>query len=158
MDIFSKVARFGVLMFLFHSTTVAAADAALPGTFTIATPYGYSVLIDRLEKAIKANKMGLVSRASASRGAAKRGVSILGNEVLMVFRNDYAVRMLEASVAAGFEAPLRLYVVENVDHTATIIYRKPSALFAPYHNAEIDKMAAELDPIFARIVADATAE
>jgi uncharacterized protein (DUF302 family) len=151
-------ARLGVLLFLFPSATLHAADATLPGTLTKATPYSYTVLIERLEKAIKANKMGLVARASASRGAAKRGLTIPGNEVLMVFRNDYAVRMLEASVAAGFEAPLRLYVVENADHTATIIYRKPSALFAPYHNAEIDKMASELDPIIARIVTDATAE
>ena len=35
----------------------------------------------------------------------------------MVFRNDYAVRMLQASVPAGIEAPLRLYVTENADGT-----------------------------------------
>jgi uncharacterized protein (DUF302 family) len=33
----------------------------------------------------------------------------------LVFRNDYAVRMLEASIPAGIEAPLRFYVTENPD-------------------------------------------
>lgn len=50
--------------------------------------------------------LGLVAQASASRGAAARGVKIRGNLVLMVFRNDYAVRMLAASVP---EASRRRY-------------------------------------------------
>jgi uncharacterized protein (DUF302 family) len=99
--------------------------------------------------------MGLVAQASASRGAAARGVKIPGNAVLMVFRNDYAVRMLEASVPAGIEAPLRLYVTENPDGTASITYRLPSAVFAPYGSGELDRMAKELDVIFRSIVRDA---
>ncbi len=73
----------------------------------------------------------------------------------MVFRNDYAVRMLKASVPAGIEAPLRIYVTENANGS-NITYRSPSATFAPYKNAELDALASELDPIFDKIVADAT--
>jgi len=109
----------------------------------------------RLKKAIADNKMGLVAQASASQGAAARGAKIPGNAVLMVFRNDYAVRMLAASVPAGIEAPLRLYVTENSDGTASITYRRPSAVFAPYGSARLDAMASELDPIFEKIVNDA---
>jgi uncharacterized protein (DUF302 family) len=99
--------------------------------------------------------MGLVAQASASRGAAARGVKIPGNAVLMVFRNDYAVRMLGASVAAGIEAPLRLYVTENSDGTASLTYRMPSAVFAPYGSSALDEMAKELDAVFRNIVRDA---
>jgi uncharacterized protein (DUF302 family) len=63
--------------------------------------------------------------------------------------------MLQASIAAGIEAPLRLYVTENADGTASISYRTPSAVFAPYKSTALDSMAAELDPIFERIVRDA---
>ena len=100
--------------------------------------------------------MGLVAQASASRGAASRGISIPGNSVLMIFRNDYAVRMLEASVAAGFEAPLRIYLTENTDGKAVITYRLPSAVFGPYNNPDLDEMALELDSIFEKIIKDAT--
>lgn len=130
-------------------------SAPYPGTVTVKSRHGFDALVARLEQAIAANGMGLVAQASASRGAAARGVKIPGNAVLMVFRNDYAVRMLEASVAAGIEAPLRLYVTENADGTAAITYRRPSAVFAPYGNAKLDAMAKELDPIFDKIVADA---
>jgi uncharacterized protein (DUF302 family) len=76
----------------------------------------------------------------------------------MVFRNDYARRMLKASVAAGIEAPLRFYVTENADTSATLSYRTPSSVFAPYGVAELDSMAQELDEIFAAIAAQALAK
>lgn len=129
--------------------------ATLPGTRTVASPHGFDATVSRLEKAIEANKMGLVARASASGGAAARGVTIPGNVVLMVFRNDYAVRMLAASVPAGIEAPLRIYVTEDAHGKVGVTWRTPGAVFAPYRKAELDALARELDPIFEKIVRDA---
>ena len=70
----------------------------------------------------------------------------------MVFRNDFAVRLLAADPAAGFEAPIRIYVHENPDGTATVSYISPSAVFAPYRHAEVQAIARELDAIFKAIV------
>lgn len=141
--------------------TIAPAQAQLALPFadaqSIKTTHAFPVLVTRLEAAITTHGMGLVARASASVGAAGRGVVIPGNAVLMVFRNDFAVRMLAASVPAGLEAPIRFYVTENADKTATLSWRPPSAVFAPYRNADIDALARELDPIFAAIARDATA-
>lgn len=137
------------------ANTAAAASAPLAGTHTLASQHNFSTLVSRIEAAVSQQKMGLVATASASAGAAGRGIKIPGNTVLMVFRNDYAVRMLQASVAAGIEAPIRLYVTENPDGTASLTYRTPSALFAPYQSDKLDAMAAELDPIFERIARDA---
>jgi len=145
----------GFLLFAAAGLARAENPSPYPGTQTVASPHSFDVLVQRLERAIADRKMGLVAQASASKGAAARGVNIPGNAVLMVFRNDFAVRMLEASVAAGLEAPLRLYVTENADGTARITYRTPSATFAPYANAQLDALARELDPILKGIVADA---
>ena len=133
-----------------------AAQAPYPGTRSVSTRYGFEALVARVEAAVVAQKMGLVATASASAGAAGRGIKIPGNSVLMVFRNDFAVRMLQASVPAGIEAPIRLYVTENPDGTASLTYRTPSALFAPYKSDKLNEMAAELDAIFDRIARDAT--
>ncbi len=145
-----------VLLALAAPAVLAQAPAPLPGTRSVVSPYGFDALVERLERAIEANKMGLVAQASASRGAASRGVKIRGNAVLMVFRNDYAVRMLAASVPAGIEAPLRLYVTEGADGKASVTWRAPSAVFAPYGSAALDAMARELDPVLEKIVHDAT--
>ena len=78
--------------------------------------------------------------------------------VLGVYRNDFAVRMLEASIPAGIEAPIRFYVTENADGTASLTYRTPSALFAPYQDGgeALAALAGELDGIFAAIAGQAS--
>lgn len=129
-----------------------AEQAAPPaGMVVMSSAKSFDKLVAALEEAVAANGMGVVARASASQGAAARGIRIPGNAVVMVFRNDYAVRLLQASVPAGIEAPLRYYLTENADGTSTLTYRKPSAVFAPYGNVELDRMAAELAPIFEKI-------
>ena len=132
-------------------------EGPFSGIRTVTSSQAFDAVVTRLEKSIEANKMGLVAQASGSRGAAGRGVKIRGNMVLMVFRNDYAVRMLAASVPAGIEAPLRLYITEAPDGRTSVTWRSPSATFAPYASADLNVLARELDPIFEKIVRDATA-
>ncbi len=74
----------------------------------------------------------------------------------MVYRPDFAVCMLKASVEAGFEAPIRIYVVEQDGGMARVSYIKPSDVFADYNSVALDEMAKELDAIFASILRDAT--
>ncbi len=139
------------------SVSAARADQpdGPPGLQVLPTKHGFAELWSRLEKAVAANQMGIVGRASASKGAAARGIMIPGNAVIMVYRNDFAVRMLAANVTAGLEAPLHFNVTEDAAGTATLSYRTPSAVFAPYGGAALAQMAKELDAIFAQIAADA---
>jgi uncharacterized protein (DUF302 family) len=131
-----------------QSTPTAAQDGRI--TVKSAAPFGR--VAEALERAVTDEKMGLVCHANAQRAAAGRGVTIKGNQVLMVFRNDFAVRLLAADPAAGFEAPLRIYVFENGDGTATVSYLPPSMVFAPYRHPEVQAVAKELEPIFKAIV------
>ncbi len=110
-----------------------------------------------IEQAITDQKMALVCHANAQKGAAARGVPIRGNQVFMVFRNDYAVRLLAADPAAGFEPPIRIYVYENADSTATVTYAPPSVVLGRYAHPEIQAVGRELDPIFKAIVDTALA-
>ena len=128
---------------------------AQDGRVTAVSRAPFGRVAEALEQAIAAQKMALVCHANAQRGAAARGVSIKGNQVLMVFRNDFAVRLLAVEPAAGFEAPLRIYVHENADGTATVSYLPPSIVFAPYQHPEVRAVARELDPIMKAIVEQA---
>lgn len=130
---------------------------AQEGRVTAVSQARFSVVVAALEQAIADHKMALVCHADAQRGAAARGVSIKGNRVVMVFRNDYAVRSIAADPSAGFEAPLRIYVYENTDGTSTVSYTPPSVVFAPYHASDVRAVAAELDPILRAIVDQALA-
>lgn len=46
----------------------------------------------------------------------------------------------------------------NSDGTATLTYRMPTAVFAPYQNKALDALAKELDPVIEKIAADAVAK
>ncbi len=129
-------------------TPVGAQEARL----TVLAHAPFAKVAEALERAVTEEKMALVCHANAQRGAAARGVTIKGNQVLMVFRNDLAVRLLAADPAAGFEAPIRIYVYENADGTATVSYLPPTAVFAAYRHPDVQAVARELEPIFKKIV------
>lgn len=156
---FRSLGLFAVLMCMVLPALSARADQGYPhaGVQVVDARKSFKDLLNDLDMAIRKHRMGVVGRASASMGAARLGVEIPGNGVYGVFRDDFAVRMLRASVPAGIEAPLRIYVTENADGTSRLTYRKPSAVFKPYGSADLDGMAAELDEIFAKIIADAVA-
>lgn len=129
-----------------------ASVGALEARRTVLTRAPFAAVAAALERAIADEKMTLVCHANAQRGAAARGVTIKGNRVLMLFRSDLAVRLLSADPTAGFEAPIRIYVYENADGTATVSYLPPTAVFATYRHPDVQAVARELEPILERIV------
>lgn len=151
------LALLGVLLIAAPIAASSAPLAKRKGWRIIETDSSFSELVQNLEINIKANKMILVTAASASQGAKGQGITIPGNRIIGVYRNDFARRMLKASIAAGIEAPIRFYVTEDEDGTATLSYKLPSTVFAPYFDEggdELRRLAAELDEIFARIADD----
>jgi uncharacterized protein (DUF302 family) len=139
-----------ILVTLTSSPLVAYENREGRGKLTTYAPF--STVAEALKQAIAEHKMGLVCPANAQAGAASLGQKIPGNQVVMIYRPDFAIRMLAADVEAGFEAPIRLYLYENADGTATLSYVKPSLVFKPYKNAALDQMAAELDGIVDALV------
>ncbi len=125
------------------------------------TDKGFDDLVAAALAATRDNKMGVVTQAGPTGMAAKRGITIPGNRVIGIFNNDFAVRILRLSPHAMIEAPVRLYVTENSDGTATLSYKLPSEVFAPYvatGGEELAAMAAQLDARFAAIAAQAIAK
>jgi len=145
---------------LILTTTAAQAEMAPRDGWSV-TPTGksYDQLIDDVKAAAKANKMGVVTQAGPTGAARNRGITIPGNRVIGLFNNSYAVNILNLSTAAMIEAPIRMYVTENADGTATLSYKLPTTVFAPYTEeagSELETLAGELDTIFAAISAQAT--
>ena len=143
--------RLIVLALLAASVWSAMPAAARDGRVTLVAGAPFQKVADALEKAIADQKMAIVCHANAQCGAAARAVTIKGNQVLMVFRNDFAVRLLNADPTAGFEAPIRIYIYENSDGTATVSDVPPSVVFASYRHPEV-RVVAQGDPIFRAMI------
>lgn len=129
-----------------------------PGWVVLPTSKDHARLVEDLKSAVKAHKMGVVTQAGPTGTARARGIEIPENRVIGVFNNDFAVKILALSTPAMIEAPIRFYVTENADGTATLSYKTPSFVFAPYMDeagAELETLAAALDERFAMIAAGA---
>ena len=148
---------FSLLFLLLVLALPARAENPTPysGTRSVDTGQAFAAFVDKLVAAVKSQRMGIVAQAYADCGAKSIGKSIPGNRVIMIFRPDFAVRMLAASAAAGIEAPLRLYVTEEANGSAKLTYRLPSYVFAAYEVPALEALAGELDVILERIVAAA---
>lgn len=123
-----------------------------PGTVSLACSYSLTDAVRRLEKAVRANGMTLVHTVNSG-GHGQSGVS-----VILVSSSDYWGRILKVNQLAGMEMPIRLYVTDTGNRTSAVIYRTPSSIFALYDTAELDRIAIELDQLFAKIVDDAIGE
>jgi uncharacterized protein (DUF302 family) len=150
-----------VLAFLLSAmASLAAAQSVTqrPGWVVIHSDKNYRSLTGDLVSAVKANGMGVVTKAGPTEAAKSRGIAIPGNLVVGVFNNDFAVRVLETSTAAMIEAPIRFYITEDAQG-ATLSYKTPSHVFAPYLDEggpALTAIAAELDGVFQSIALQAT--
>lgn len=149
LRLLSFAALFGCL-----ANLAFAEMAPRDGWFVSNSSKPYKQLIADVKTAVKAHKFGVVTQAGPTGAAKNRGLTIPGNRVIGVFNNLYAVRILELSTAAMIEAPIRMYVTENADGTATLSFKKPTTVFAPYFDeadADLATAAQELDDIFQTI-------
>lgn len=105
-----------------------------------------------LSEAILAAPMGLVAHINGQANAAKRGMTVSADQILEVFRPDFAVRVWQADKRAGIDIPLRIHVYQAGAKTYVAMHSL-AAVFAPYGNPELDRIAAELQPIFDKILA-----
>lgn len=107
---------------------------------------------EKLIAAITAYPMGLVAHANGQANCAKKGIAVPADQVLEVFRPDYAVKVWAADKAAGIDIPLRIHLYET-DGKTWIAYRPATEIFKPYVNPQLDVLGGDLDAIFNQLLA-----
>lgn len=146
--------RLTAALILAAAAAPAGGITAQAGWAVHETPKSYAQLVQDVKAAAKAEGMGIVTEAGPTQAAAARGIIIPGNRVIGIFNNDFAVKILALSTAAMIEAPVRMYVIEEAGGSATLSYKLPSHVFAPYAaegGDELAALAAQLDHRFALI-------
>lgn len=147
-----------VLVFGFGLTGAVQAQTASPhsGTVTFRPGVPFDKYVPALRGAIEQNNMIIIGIGCASCGARSLGVTIPGNRVFLFFNRYFATQVLEASTAAGIEAPIRIYVTEvGPDKEAEVTYRKPSHVFGAYPGAGLRRIGLHLNIAVDKILSDA---
>jgi uncharacterized protein (DUF302 family) len=107
---------------------------------------------EKLVAAIAAFPMGLVAHADGQANCAKKGIAVPADQVLEVFRPDYAIKVWAADKVAGIDIPLRIHLYE-ADGRTWVAHRPASEVFKPYVNPQLDVLGSELDVIFNQLLA-----
>lgn len=150
---------YAALLTPFAFTTTAETLQPRDGWVVIETSKSFEQLVTDVKAATKAKGMGVVTQAGPTGAAAKRGITIPGNRIIGVFNNDFAVKILATSTAAMIEAPIRFYVTEDDNGRATLSYKTPNHVFAPYMDeggADLGILAAKMTQIFDAIAQQAS--
>lgn len=118
---------------------------------TLLTPFSADEAIARLQAGIEATGMRVVAHINGQANAARIGKTVPADQILEIFRPDFAVRVWEACKPAGYDIPLRIHVYEADDKTY-VACRLPSEVFAPYESAALNDIGAELNTVFLAIL------
>ncbi|TVP92108.1 MAG: DUF302 domain-containing protein [Thioalkalivibrio sp.] len=107
--------------------------------------------VEALKVGIEAQGLRVVAHINGQANAAKLGISVPADQILEVFRPDFAVRVWTACKPAGIDIPLRIYMFEDAQgvHVAC---RLPTTVFGPWGVPDLDAIGEELDPKFQAIL------
>jgi len=119
---------------------------------TFASTLSADATVNALLAGIEAENMRVVAHINGQANAAKMGKEVPADQILEVFRPDFAIRVWAACKPAGHDIPLRIHVYED-GAAVKVACRLPSEVFAPFDAPALTEIGAELDGIFNNILA-----
>ena len=124
---------------------------------TFTTPLTADDAIKALLAGIESENMRVVAHINGQANAAKMGKEVPADQILEVFRPDFAIRVWAACKPAGHDIPLRIHVYEDGDDVK-VACRMPTEVFAPFDSSELNEIGVELDGIFEKILSSAAGQ
>lgn len=118
---------------------------------TFTTTLSADEAIEKLLSGVENEGMRVVAHINGQANAAKIGKTVPADQILEIFRPDFAIRVWEACKPAGHDIPLRIHVYEEGDSTK-VSCRMPTEVFAPYESEALMTVGEELDGIFGNIL------
>lgn len=118
---------------------------------TITTSSNVEDVVSALLAGIEAENMRVVAHINGQANAAKMGKEVPADQIIEVFRPDFAIRVWQACKPAGHDIPLRIHVYED-GVQVKVACRLPSTIFAGFNSKELDAIGVELDEIFNNIL------
>ena len=107
--------------------------------------------VTKLLAGIEAQNMRIVAHINGQANAAKMGKEVPADQILEVFRPDYAIRVWSACKPAGHDIPLRIHIYDDAGKTM-VSCRMPTETFSSYGSDELNAVGVELDGIFNSIL------
>ena len=118
---------------------------------TFTTALSADEAIEKLLAGVESVGLRVVAHINGQANAAKIGKTVPADQILEIFRPDFAIRVWAACKTAGHDIPLRIHVYEE-DGVTKVACRMPTEVFAPYASDALMTVGEELDSIFNEIL------
>lgn len=119
---------------------------------TFTTPLTADEAIDKLKTGVEGVGLRIVAHINGQANAKLIGKEVPADQILEIFRPDFAIRVWAACKPAGHDIPLRIHVYEDGAETR-VACRMPGEVFAPFESPELSAIGVELDGLFEQILA-----
>ena len=119
---------------------------------TFTTKLSADEAVAALKAGIEETGMRLVAHINGQANAKLIGKEVPADQILEIFRPDFAIRVWQACKPAGHDIPLRIHVYEE-DGTTKVACRMPKTVFAPFGSEALMAVGEELETIFSNILA-----
>lgn len=106
---------------------------------------------EKIKLAAAAFPMGVMAHINSQANCAKMGYAAAPDQILEIFRPDYAVKIWSVEKQAGLDIPIRIHLSEYEGKT-WVAYRLPTSVFRPWNNRDLHSIGVELDFIFLRLL------
>lgn len=116
------------------------------------SPFDMKPTVEKLLASVEVANMRIVSHIDGQKNAEKIGKVVPADQILEIFRPDYAVRVWSACKTAGIEIPLRIHIYEDSSGRVHVSHIPASELFSKYQVSALNEIAEELDQIFSQIL------
>lgn len=118
---------------------------------TLTSALDADTVIKHLKQGVEEAGLRIVGQINGQANARLIGKEVPPDQILEIFRPDFAVRVWAVCKPAGIDIPLRIHVYGNGSGTC-VACRMPSEVFASYANEDLAGIGVELDALFHAIL------
>jgi uncharacterized protein (DUF302 family) len=118
---------------------------------TLTSALDADTVVEHLKQGVEETGLRIVAQINGQANALLIGKEVPADQILEIFRPDFAVRVWAACKPAGIDIPLRIHVYGNGSDTC-VACRMPSEVFASYANDALAGIGVELDSLFLAIL------
>lgn len=132
------------LMFLLPTAVLAGSAQEVDGLIARPSPHGVGETLDRLEAALKAKGITIVTRWSHDAGARRAGMELRPTELLLFGNPALGTHFFTSRQTAGIDLPMKALAWEDADGQVWLAYNDPGYVAARHGITDRDEIVAKM--------------
>ena len=124
---------------------------AVEGLVSIVSPYNVKETTDRLEKTVTDAGFTIAVRWDHAKGAAKVGLKLLPEEILIFGKPKAGTLLMQSSPTAGIDLPMKYLVWEDAQGKVHVAWNDPAWIAKRHGITDRAKLVAKMQGVLRKL-------